>query len=494
MKERNRFSVILEHLLTMANIKNYTLAKELQYDESYISKWRSGKLLPTEKNYDKILTGISKCIVDTIVQEENESSFFIEYQVYNKQDLQKAIFDHLETEYNYVKDLKTSTGSEIASKISYYPEMPITQFITKMKHPSLRKVRELNVHAMIDILRLDTSYQLMIADFSNLNTDKNLLFPGVHFSMFIDYTDIERKALYTAVFLMNMLTNLSSIEFDLYGGKQARDKLVFTVKDAFSISGMLIDKSHCISVTSCEDAEIANTLNKQIRNICTKDNLLIRKTNIHEMLEYQEYEQYLFSLDQCWLISHPTEHILPDDLHEELLMQVFSKETPAFLNRLRQLHQLNNKILKKNVIRILLHETAFSNFTVMGEVDFYGHKVVLNSNQKLRYIKNLYKMMSNHQHLELKIIRRGIIDDLQHIPDSTLFLSDSCCYMRLETNTSQYNVCLPNKVAISHIFQTFFNDLWDKIPLNTDIEHPRSFINVLKHIIRSIELMSDEEE
>ena len=492
MKERNRFSIILEHLLSMANIKNYTLAKELQYDESYISKWRSGKLLPTEKNYDKILTGISQCIVDTLV-EENESSFFMEYQVYNRNDLQKAIFDHLETEYNYVKDLKTSTGSEIASPITYYPELPIAQFITKMKHPSLRKVRELNVYAIMDILRLDTSYQLMIADFSNLNADKNLKFPGVHFSMFIDYSDVERKAIYTAVFLMNMLTTLSSIDFNLYGGKQAKDKLLFTVKDAFSISGMMIDKSHCFAVTTCEDTDVVNNLNKQVRNLCTTDNLLIRKVTIQEMLNNHEYEQSVLSLNRRWLIGHPTEHILPEGLHEELLIQVFSDASPEVLQKLRQMHQMHTKVLKKTNLRILIHESAYNDFTVMGTIDFYGRRVHLTSKQKLVYIKYLCDLINQELPIEIKTVRGGVIDDLQHIPDPTLFLSDSYCYMSLDTKTQQYNLCVPNKVAINNIFRTFFDDLWNRTDAMAEDDHPYSFTNLLQHILQSIELMSDDE-
>ena len=47
MKDKNRFSSLLKHLMAVAKLKNYTLAKELQYDESYISKWITGSLLPT---------------------------------------------------------------------------------------------------------------------------------------------------------------------------------------------------------------------------------------------------------------------------------------------------------------------------------------------------------------------------------------------------------------------------------------------------------------
>lgn len=38
MDDKNRFSILLEHLLEVAEVKNYTLAKRLQYDVSYISK------------------------------------------------------------------------------------------------------------------------------------------------------------------------------------------------------------------------------------------------------------------------------------------------------------------------------------------------------------------------------------------------------------------------------------------------------------------------
>jgi len=39
--------------------------------------------------------------------------FLKEYQVKDTTDLQAALYEHLESEYNYVKELQTSTGSEV---------------------------------------------------------------------------------------------------------------------------------------------------------------------------------------------------------------------------------------------------------------------------------------------------------------------------------------------------------------------------------------------
>lgn len=80
MKDKNRFSILLEHLMAIAELKNSILAKAVQYDDSYISKWISGKLLPTEKNHENTLQAISHCIVEAL-SEESTAQLLQEYQL-----------------------------------------------------------------------------------------------------------------------------------------------------------------------------------------------------------------------------------------------------------------------------------------------------------------------------------------------------------------------------------------------------------------------------
>ena len=56
------FGEILEWLLFISDIKQQTIAANLNYDASYISKWISGKALPSQRNISEIISEIARII------------------------------------------------------------------------------------------------------------------------------------------------------------------------------------------------------------------------------------------------------------------------------------------------------------------------------------------------------------------------------------------------------------------------------------------------
>lgn len=487
MKEKNRFSGLLKHLMTVAKLKNYTLAKELQYDESYISKWVTGSLLPTEKTSEKIFRDISHCVV-TSLDDEGRATLYSEYQLDNDKDLEDAIFDNLEAEFDYVIDLKESTGSEVALKTSYYPELTIAQFMQKMRHPVLRQVKSLDVISAADILSLDRHYQLALAELEN-SSNANVTqrsWPGVHFSMLINMDASPASNTYNVQFLLNLLTNLSNVDFQLYACPQSQGKIVFTVKDAYCISGMIMDETHCISVTTSEEPKNCNAIYDRLQSLCSQDMLVVRRTNMASMLRSNEYMQYTFARNQRWLLSHLTEHFLPDDLFEELADEYCQIHKDVDRATLTRMHKLTSSVLDSMAIRMIFTEGGMNEFAVTGMVDFHNAKMYLTPEQRLKCLTYLSELPERNSSLTFGVIRSGRFSNLQHIPNPTLFLSDGLCYLRLARSGSSNNLSVINRVQVGDQFRKFFDDIWrDQEVVDT---YYNSSVELMRYAIQMVQV------
>ena len=81
--EKNRFSQLLERLMNLGEIKNAALAKALQYDVSYISKWVSGRMLPAEKNKRNVLKRIGQELV-RLSSQTGKENLYENYQTWKR--------------------------------------------------------------------------------------------------------------------------------------------------------------------------------------------------------------------------------------------------------------------------------------------------------------------------------------------------------------------------------------------------------------------------
>lgn len=153
MDDKNRFSILLEHLLEVAEVKNYTLAKRLQYDVSYISKWVSGRMLPAKKTEKRVMEGISACVVDEAT-DDGRNLLLREYSVSIPSDLKAAIYDNLIAEYDYLQEELDSGEARIGPYTDFWAELNMLQYLTKMVHPVLRRVSQLDIVAVMDLMEM----------------------------------------------------------------------------------------------------------------------------------------------------------------------------------------------------------------------------------------------------------------------------------------------------------------------------------------------------
>lgn len=462
MSDKNRFSRLLRHLMTVAKIKNYTLAKAVQYDESYISKWVTGSLIPTEKNSEKVFRDISHCVVNSL-DEEGFETLYVDYQVDQESDLEEAIFDNLKAEFDYVVNLKEFSGTDEVMKTSFYPELTLAQFLKKMHHPVLRQVKSLDVTMAADILALDRQYQLVLAELessTNINVTKRS-YPGVHFSMLINLNSADENNTYNVQFIQSLLTNLTNVDFQLYDCTQSQGKILFAVKDAFSISGMIMDENHCLSVVTSEDTKKCNAIYDKLQSLCNWEKLAIRRTNLMQMMRSNEFMKYIFSRNQSWILSHATEHFLTSEIFGQLADKYCSVHKEENRAKLDQLYKLSASFRESMEIKLLLSENGIMDFAVTGVLDFFGTKMTLSPQQRLECLEYVSKIPETFHDLKWRVLRNGNAANLQHIPAPTLFLSDSVCYMRIISSGSMNNLNILKRPQICNMFRKYYDDIWD---------------------------------
>lgn len=481
--------------MDVSELKNYTLAKELQYDVSYISKWVSGQMLPSSKTDTVVMQGISRCIV----RESSDAGREIlhsDYKVSTLAELEGAIYDHLMAEYNYVKDTQKDTGNTIAPQTQFYPKLNMPQYISKMHHPVLRRVKSLEVMALIDLMAIEREYRIQIASLENGLMPSGQSYPDVHFSMIIDLGNVQMDYVYDVVFLINMLTNMTHIDFKLYGSKQASGRAMFAVKDEFCISGMLMESNVCMSVAVSESSANCDTLYRYIHALCNREHLLIRQTTMYEMLQKNDYVRALLSPNHRLLVGHLTEHFLSDEMFEEIVAQLEASgkyKGQITADELRWLHALSKRSYDVSPVRIIFLGSALSEFAVTGELDFYNLKVKLTPEQQLRYIMSLRKTISDHDNLSVKLVYGRLTSDYLYLSNQYLFLSDGTSYLRLNNGRERGSLHILNHADMKSVFHCFFESVWKQDP-ELVVSDSNMILQYIDHIIQQIRMISQIEE
>lgn len=495
MENKNRFSVALTYLMNTAGMKNYILAQELQYDVSYISKWLGGKVIPAEKTEKQVLQGISRCIAHSATPEGTEQ-LMINYQVKNVKDLELAIYDHLIEEYNYARESMKENGNSTEGMARFYPELSLTNFIKKMRHPVLRRVHSLDVVAAMDLMEMAHEYRIDIINLRENKAAAGEFYQDVHFGL-VTKIDLNKwDCVYDTVFLINMLTQLSSVDFYLYSDDRAGGKNIFAVRDDFAISGMLAGEDKCISVITTEKKKEVNVLYWYVKDLCARENLLFRRSNMQDMLLSNEYIRTLLSPNPRWLVGHMTEHFMPPDLFEEVveqLMQSPELASTVTVDELRKLYQTGQNVVDRASLKLMFYEGAFSDLAVTGQLDFFNYKITLNADQRIRYMNNLLKLCEEHgEHQQLRLVYGNLVSDFQYIANQCVFLSDMYSYLRLDAGMSRNNLMIINRADVQQVFDQFYDAVWGN-QVEVILSDRESIGNYIRHIIQGIALLSHME-
>ena len=360
-----------------------------------------------------------------------------------------------------------------------------------MQHPVLRRVKSLEIMALIDLMAIEREYRLQIASMENGLFPEEENYPDVHYSMVLDLNSMQGDYVYDVVFLVNMLTNMTHIDFQLYSSPQAQGRVIFCIKDDFSISGMLMESNLCLSVTASEKQENCEILYRYIHSMCSRERLLFLSGTMTDMLLKQDYTRSVLASNQRLIVGHMTEHSLTMELFEEISAQLIKEEKysgPVSIENLRWFHALTQRSYMEMPIRIMFISAALSEFAVTGELDFYNMKIKLTPKQRLQYLQELSERIKK-SNMSCKMINGSLTADFLYLSNQWIFLSDNTSYMRLESGQRTNHLYIVNHMDMKNIFCCFFDELWNNNEEKV-ISDKETILQYIEHIIGQIRMIT----
>ncbi len=484
-KDKNIFGSELERLLLLTELKNSTVSDALNYDVSYISKWTTGKAIPSAKNIDKICSVVSELAV-THGSDDGVSALLSLYGVENRTVLADAVKETLMGAY------ADATGRFNESK---YMNNAVFKAAPKGMYPLLVDYEELidkeqpvEIAVMADIFSLDHESKLKMAgiqDHRFIIRDKN---DRIKLNYVVDLDSLDGDSVYDVLLLTHMMANFSRTDFRLYYSDLAAGKLMISVREKFAGLSLLGKNKQFLCTTSTRDRSVVEDIYNGIRDGIEQDKVIFFATDMKSLLESYEYLQTLISQDTRWLIGHITEHFVSPELFAELKEQCFV-DSPQAAQEAERAYLVATNAIRNNQLRMMVYSSAFVDFALSGEVDFFNNKVVVTPQQRKRELEHIRELLQAMDEDHLKMMNGGFSDDFKYVTNPCMFLADSLDYLRLENLQYENNLMLIKDNRARQVFDTFFEKIWTYSHINMVSDHGE-IINKLDSLIQTAELLA----
>lgn len=450
------FGNYLQQLLLTAGIKNNLIANELNYDVSYISKWITGKAVPSKKNIISTLEIISAILVNQ-ADDAGRIALLKQFNITDYSDLQRVLFETLQEAYYYTLGEENEQYYINNASLKVSPQGQFPFFPDFAKNLSLES--ELSISVMVDLYALDHISKLQMAGLKEQRFALEKMSENIKMDYIVDISHLDGSSVYDVLLFIHMMSNFSVMNFSIYHSTYASGKILMAAKEFFAGITLLGNNGQFMCTTSTRDKKMVEELYLTIQNQINPDKALFYKMDMNSLVQSRKYMQSLLSKDVKWLVGHITELFISPELFSSFAKKYFSREVQ---DELRKTHKLIVNAIKSNEIKIMFYNSSIMDFILSGELDFFNNKVILTSQQireEVVYLKNLFHSMEPGS---LKLVKEGFVDEFRYITNPCMFLSDTIQYLRLENKQYQNNILLVKEDILRGVFNRFFDKIWSE--------------------------------
>lgn len=500
------FGKNIEKLLQFSGQKNYSLAKELGYDVSYISKWISGTMLPASKNIKNICEKTAKFVVDNATEIHK-----CEILAYYKLDINKYSSD--ESIIQYIQDMLNESYLFSSQKKANKNYIKVGKENTEQCNSLLYiKPRLLKKHLDEDIMDLTKKEikndVILLADLFSLGKDDKLHIAGirsgstiktemknVRIRFLISFDENADDIIFNTILLMNMIKIYSNINFTFYSCKHAQYSLTSVIKENSFTYTVYTDTKQCLFTNVSQDPKVVQDIYESLEEMIeTRSRITFLEKNPREIILEKNYIEYMIGRDLRWLIGNMSELFMPSDLFLEIGKIVFG-ESKEIVDELKNIDAILQNAIYKSDIQILMYENAIRQYISNGILSFFNTTITLSLEQRQRHIEYMEKILKENEDIDIKLINGNLVDDFKNKENPTAYLSRNINIIKgnfdeYSEYENKYLIIRDNR--LDNIFKRFFKEVWESERYNISkfkeeaiirISDLLNYINILKSTV-----------
>ena len=464
------FGQLLEKLLYISNQKKSTLARELGYDISYISKWINAKNLPTQKSISTICKVTAQFIYKSLTpaaMKELIEYFEIDNEINDLSEVEAYLEKSLKESYEVTTGrtslgIHNSTRSEdrYNSMIHINPRLR-KQYLSKDFFKFVNKSNKLDIIMTANLYKLNNDDKKSIADMKMI-LDKMVGTDDVRVRFLMGFDGSNENNVYNTIIILNLLTSYPNIDFEIYNYEIESNSVLAVIKDRILHTAIYAKDGRCLFTNMSKEKYLVDEMYYSLDDIIkTQGKLVATRQNPINIIKDKFYIQYIMGQDLRLLIGAMNEFFMPEDLFMEVGKSLFGDDE-VILSELRQINIFLQNVTYSSKIKVLIYESELKKYISSGELKFFNIPIKLTMDQREKHIKYIEKIVKESESVEIKLVEGRFVEQYKDVKDPSLYLSKTMKIAKSHSHNGVNDYVLIKDNDFKGLCDELFNVLWEK--------------------------------
>lgn len=381
-------------LVDLTNTKLSTIAFTLGYDISYISKWNSGRKLPSSKNIYTINRKLSSLFAKVIVEEDKIDDFFLAFNLNNKEILTKESKKALEVLiYKLLNEAYMNSNQDLPmDKVSntnlIFKNSSIDKELKEILEKTLGKKKKVDIWATFDINSHFAQILLQVGK----NLDKDVEF-NLH--LLCKKEDLEDFD------ILKNITDNSRINMELYEDPGLDYNFILVRDTAYFI---LREEAAFSFLTYGEELDTLFEITSFIMGLFKGLNKIIVFSQPEELAK-SSYRKYFYSdSDFLFLSNYGFEFLLPNQIIDRIIQKI-DDEKDFKKAEAENIKLLWEELFADAEINFLTTRTGLLKYFETGEIYYCSIRAKLSIEEIEAHLNNIISVMKKNKNINFYIIK-----------------------------------------------------------------------------------------